>query len=134
VTDRWQVFAGYTYDQATIISSPQGDVGNRIQNTPKHDIRLWTAYDFTPDLTVGGGIDYQSNRVPGSVLDGAGDLQLVPGYWTASMVARYKINDMFTLQANLDNIMDRRYYDGLDDNHVEVGSGRSGRLTLIFSD
>lgn len=134
VTDQWQVLAGYTYDQATIISSPQGDVGNRIQNTPKHNIRLWTSYDVVPELTVGGGIDYQSNRVPGSVLDGAGYAQVVPGYWTASMVARYKINDMFSIQANFDNIMDRRYYDGLDDNHVEVGNGRSGRFTLIFND
>jgi len=134
VTDQWQVLAGYTYDQATIISSPQGDVGNRIQNTPKHNIRLWTSYDVMPELTVGGGINYQSNRVPGSVLDGANYLQVVPGYWTASLVGRYKINDMFSVQVNLDNLMDRRYYDGLDDNHVEVGNGRSGRFTLIFND
>jgi len=134
VTDQWQVLAGYTYDQATITSSPQGDVGNRIQNTPKHNVRLWTSYDFMPELTIGGGINYQSNRVPGSVLDSANYLQVVPGYWTASMVARYKINDMFAVQANFDNITDRRYYDGLDDNHVEVGNGRSGRFTLIFND
>jgi catecholate siderophore receptor len=133
VTDQWQVLAGYTYDQATIISSPQGDVGSRIQNTPKHNIRLFTSYDIMPELTVGGEIDYQSNRVPSSVRDAANYLQVVPGYWTASMLARYKINDMFSVQANFDNIMDRRYYDGLDDNHVEVGNGRSGRITLIFN-
>jgi len=134
VTDQWQVLAGYTYDQATIISSPQGDVGNRLQNTPKHNVRLWTSYDVMPELTLGGGIDYQSNRVPGSVLDGAGYTQIAPGYWVASLVGRYKINDMFSVQVNIDNLMDRRYYDGLDDNHVEVGNGRSGRFTLIFND
>jgi catecholate siderophore receptor len=134
VTDQWTVLAGYTYLQATVISSPDGDVGNRLQNTPRHSLKLWSAYDVTPDLTLGGGVDYQSSRVPGSFPDGNGFLQAVPGYATISAVARYKINDMFSLQLNVDNIADRRYYDGLDDDHVEAGNGRSAKMTLYFND
>jgi hypothetical protein len=35
------------------------------------------------------------------------------------------------LQLNVDNIADRRFYDGLDDNHVNVSAGRSVRLSFI---
>lgn len=134
VTDQWSIIAGYTYLQATVISSPDADVGNRLQNAPKHSVRLWSAYDVMPELTLGGGIEYQSNRTPGTFADGVGYLQEVPGYWTASLLARYKINDLLAVQVNLDNLLDRRYYDGLDDNHVEVGSGRSARITFVLTD
>jgi catecholate siderophore receptor len=134
VTDEWMIIGGYTYLNATVISSPDADVGNRLQNTPRHNIRLWSSYDVMPELTLGGGINYQSNRVPNSFPDSNDYVQRVPGYWTASLLARYKINDLFSVQFNLDNLFDRRYYDGLDDNHVEVGEGRSARITFILTD
>ena len=54
--DRWHVFGGYTYLQTAIIASPQGDLGFRLQNAPKHAAKLWTTYDLTEDFTVGGGV------------------------------------------------------------------------------
>jgi hypothetical protein len=36
------------------------------------------------------------------------------------------------MQLNVDNIADRRFYDGLDDNHVNVSAGRSAHLGLII--
>jgi len=134
ITDQWMVLAGYTYLQATVISSPDPDVGNRLQNSPRHSIKVWSSYDVTPDLTLGGGVDYQSSRIPNPLPDANHFLQQVPGYATISAVARYRINDMFSVQLNIDNIADRRYYDGLDDDHVEVGAGRSAKFTLFFND
>jgi catecholate siderophore receptor len=60
--DRWHVFGGYTYLQTGIIASPQGDLGFRLQNAPKRAAKLWTTYDLTEDLTVGGGVQYVGNR------------------------------------------------------------------------
>ena len=34
------------------------------------------------------------------------------------------------LQLNVDNLFDERFYYGLDDNHVNVGAGRSVHLSL----
>jgi catecholate siderophore receptor len=69
--------------------------------------------------------------VPGTVVDANGFRQEVPGYWSASALARYRIASRINLQLNVDNIANKRFYDGLDDNHVNLGAGRSVRLSFI---
>jgi catecholate siderophore receptor len=81
---------------------------------------------------VGGSVNYTSTRVPGTVVDPNGFRQRVPGYWTASALARYRVANRINVQLNVNNIADRRYYDGLDDNHVNVSAGRSAVLSVIF--
>jgi catecholate siderophore receptor len=130
-TRGWLVLAGLTYMDALILSSPNGDRGSQLQNAPRTSLRMFSAYDLTGRLTVGGSIAYSSSRVPGTVVDGNGFRQQVPGYWTASASARYRVASRISLQLNVDNIADRRFYDGLDDNHVNVSAGRSARLSMI---
>jgi catecholate siderophore receptor len=81
--DRWHVFGGYTYLQTAIIASPQGDLGFRLQNAPKHAAKLWTTYDLTENFTVGGGVQYVGNRTVQTSPDPAGFVQIVPaiGRW-----------------------------------------------------
>jgi catecholate siderophore receptor len=132
VTSDWLVLLGNTYMDASILSSPNGDRGSQLQNSPRESARLFSAYDLTKRLTVGGSVNYQSTRVPGTVVDGNGFRQQVPGYWTASALMRYRFASRADLQLNVDNIANRRFYDGLDDNHVNVAAGRSARLSLIL--
>jgi catecholate siderophore receptor len=40
--ERWHFFGGYTFLQTAIIASPNGDLGFRPQNAPKHAAKLWT--------------------------------------------------------------------------------------------
>lgn len=131
VTPEWLLFAGNTYMDASVLSSPNGDRGSQLQNAPRESWRLFSAYDLTKRLTLGASLNYQSTRVPGTVVDPNGFRQRVPGYWTASALVRYRVAPRADLQLNVDNIADRRFYDGLDDNHVNVSAGRSARLSLI---
>jgi catecholate siderophore receptor len=128
--DRWHVFGGYTYLQTAIIASPQGDLGFRLQNAPKHAAKLWTTYDLTEDLTVGGGVQYVGNRTVQSGPDPAGFLQIVPSYWTVDLMARYKLTEAVALQANIRNLNNAYGYDGIDNNHVVPLAGRSVLFTV----
>jgi catecholate siderophore receptor len=127
--DRWHVFGGYTYLQTAIIASPQGDLGFRLQNAPKHAAKLWTTYDLTEDFTVGGGVQYVGNRTVQTSPDPAGFVQIVPGYWTVDLMARYRLTDGVALQANIKNLNNAYGYDGIDNNHVVPLAGRS----VLFS-
>jgi catecholate siderophore receptor len=131
VTRAWLVLAGFTYLDTAILSSPNGDRGSPLQNAPRDNLRLFSAYDVSSKLTIGGGIEYSSSRVPGTVVDSNGFRQEVPGYWSASALARYRIAHRINLQLNVDDIANRRFYEGLDNNHVNVSAGRSVRLSLI---
>ncbi|HEY1753142.1 MAG TPA: TonB-dependent siderophore receptor [Caulobacteraceae bacterium] len=130
VTARWLVLGGYTFLDARVVASPDDDSGQPLQDAPRHNLRLFTAYDVGGRWTVGGGLGYQSSRVPASVPDANGFRQQVPGYWTASALLRYRLGPHLQLQLNADNLFDAHYYDGLDDNHVNVGAGRSIHLTI----
>jgi len=131
ITPRWLVQGGVTFLDARIIASPNADVGQPLQNAPKNAVRLFSVYDLSDRLTIGGGFDYQSSRVPASVLDANGFTQRVPGYWTAAALVRYRVSPHVALQLNADNLFNARYYDGLDDNHVNVGDGRSVQITVL---
>ena len=132
ITPRWTVLAGYTYLDARIIASPNDDVGRPLQDAPRNSVRLFSAYDVTSRLTLGGEVNYASSRVPSSVPDANGFWQQVPGFTTLSALARYQLQPNLSLQLNVDNLLDAHYYDGLDDNHVNVGAGRSVHLILAF--
>jgi catecholate siderophore receptor len=131
MTRAWLVLAGFTYLDASILSSPNGDRGSPLQNAPRDNLRLFSTYDLSGKLTLGGGVDYSSSRVPGTVVDANGFRQEVPGYWSASALVRYKVASRVNLQLNIDNISNKRFYDGIDDNHVNVSAGRAARLSFI---
>lgn len=131
VTSQWLALAGYTYLDAKIIASPNDDDGRPLQNAPRHNLRLFSSYDLTPRLTIGGALDYASSRVPSSVPDANGFWQSVRGYATLSALVRYQLSPHVGLQLNAENLANAHYYDGLDDNHVNIGAGRSVHLTLL---
>ena len=134
ISRRWLVLGGYTYLDTKILSSPNGDAGAWLQNAPRHSLRLFTAYDVTDRIELGGGVRFNSSRVPASVLDGNGYHESVPGYWAGSAMARYAVSRRAAIQVNVDNITNTRFYDGLDDNHVNIGAGRAARFSLIFNE
>ena len=130
ITPQWLVLSGYTYLDARVVASPNDDIGQPLQNAPRHNLRLFSSYDLTQRLTIGGGLGYASSRVPSSVPDANGFWQQVPGYTTLSALVRYQLSPHVGLQLNAENLTGAHYYDGLDDNHVNIGAGRSVHLTL----
>ena len=64
ITPAWQVFGGYTYLDAEIVSASalDGTQGKVPANTPKNSASLWTSYDFTREWQAGTGITYMSDR------------------------------------------------------------------------
>ncbi|MEH6952146.1 TonB-dependent siderophore receptor [Nitrobacter sp. NHB1] len=134
LTDLWQIFAGYTYQDSKIVSVPatasledRYTVGKQLPNTPQHAFSLWTTYDFTPQLTVGAGATYQSMayaRTDNTIY--------VPEYWKFDVMASYKVTKESTLQLNIYNLTDEHYYAQYYGGHAVPASGRSAILTYRY--
>ncbi|MDR4157028.1 TonB-dependent receptor, partial [Bacillus cereus] len=66
LTNRWQVFGGYTYLKSELRNNGGagaafgGTNGTAFPNTPKNSFSLWTTYQPMPKLTLGGGAYYVS--------------------------------------------------------------------------
>ncbi|WP_420170574.1 TonB-dependent receptor [Pseudomonas alloputida] len=128
LTDKWQVFAGYTYMQARQIDGgPVGKAndGNQLPNTPNNSASLWTTYSITPKLTVGGGAFYVDD-VYGSVAN----TTMVDSYVRYDAMAAYKLTKNVDLQLNVQNLTNEVYYDKAFSTHfANQAAGRTALLT-----
>lgn len=133
ITSKWQMFAGYTYLDSEL--KDNGDTaqgilneGNRFPNTAKNSASLWTTYDIFPKLTIGGGAFYvgqQFGNVDNSVS--------IPSYVRMDAMAGYQIDKNLSLQLNIQNLADKRYFDSAYSTHfAQVAAGRLSFLTLNF--
>ncbi|HTA65243.1 MAG TPA: TonB-dependent siderophore receptor, partial [Xanthomonadaceae bacterium] len=130
LTDHWEIFGGFSHlqDRITATTDPLA-LDKFAPNTPNQSVTLWTTYEPTDAWVFGGGLNYQSHRYADTE-NTAG----VPAFTIFSAMTSYKVNDHLKLQANLDNITNKLYfnniyYSGPDENHTVPGPGR----TLMLS-
>ena len=131
ITDKWQVFAGYAFmDSEQVDGGPMGKAndGNELPNTPKNSASLWTTYQVTPKLTLGGGAFYVDD-VYGSVAN----TMMVDSYVRYDAMAAYKLTKNVDLQLNVQNLTNETYYDKAFSTHfANQAAGRTALLSTNF--
>ncbi len=128
LSDAWDLTLGYTYLHSAITKSPANDLGARLKDAPMHRVALWVSYETGP-WELSAGMQYASDRAASSLLDSAGFQQYAPSFATASAQIGYAFSKTVKVQANIYNLSDERYFDGVDDAHVLPGAGRSVSFT-----
>jgi len=110
ITPEWQVIAGYTLQHASVRDggAVAQDGSSDLPYTPEHAFTLWSNYQATDALSVGGGARYVGSMHRGS--DGAvGTPSSTDGYWVADAKLGYKVNNNLDLQLNVYNLFDTHY-------------------------
>lgn len=131
ITPRWHVFGGYTFlDSEIVDDGPNAtDDGNEIPNVPTHSLSIWSTYDLLDDWTLGGGATYMSSR-----FGNTGNTVEVPDYWRFDGMASYSVTENVDLRLNVENILDKKYYDKPYVTHfATVAPGRSVVLSTDFT-
>ncbi len=131
ITESWQLFAGYTYQDGQISDSPASDNGRRPGNMPRHTATLWSTYDLTKDWQVGGGATAVDQRYLSSSLS-SGTRSHVDGYVTAQAMAKYHLTDSVDLQLNIYNLFDSTYFEMAHPSHAVPAEGRTAILSTSF--
>ncbi|MEB0078214.1 TonB-dependent siderophore receptor [Pseudomonas sp. CCI3.2] len=118
ITEKWQVFAGYSYLNSELVdpgltgrngvvtANALSSAGNEMPNTPKNSFSLWTTYEVIPKLTIGGGAFYVDD-----VYGDPANTVYVPSYTRYDAMASYKLTKNVDLQLNVQNLTDKTYYD-----------------------
>jgi catecholate siderophore receptor len=138
ITSSWEVFGGYSYNDAVVVASPNPlELGNQPPNAPHHTVSAFTTYRLPWGLVPGHGIElgvgvnYVSARTASSTpVAGSNIIERAPGYWTMRLMAQAPLTDTVSLQANVTNVTDRYYYDSLHPGHIIIGPGRAALFTL----
>lgn len=131
LTPRWEVFGSYMWmpDAQIDVAAPTASAGEREGErpwlTPIHSGTVWTTYQFTPQLRLGGGVNFRSeqspNRNPGF---------MAPAYATLDLMGEYRFSERYVLKGNISNVADTLYADSLYSGHYVPGAGRNLQLTL----
>jgi len=137
ITDKWQVFAGYSYLDSELVSSglvgrngavtagAASQAGNQMPNVPKNSATLWTTYQLAPKLTIGGGAFYVDE-----VYGDTANTVYVPSYTRFDAMAAYKLNKTVDFQVNVQNLTDKLYYDKAYAAHF---ANQAAGRTVLFS-
>jgi len=151
LTSNWNANFNYAFLQANVIGiaeEPYIPVGTPLPNDPRHGANLWTIYNLSrgplKNLTFGGGLLGQSYRYSSLATLGAVSAAtplpnvILPGFARVDLNASYGImaHDRlrYKFQMNLNNLLDRHYYEVGSASGSIPGSPRSvnGTARIFF--
>lgn len=119
--------AGYTYNTTEYKKdlTKQGQTFN--ETTPEHIARLFATYKLANNLTVGGGVNYQSEWLVGRYGSKSAKQE---GYALVNLMASYPLSENITIAVNANNVLDKKYYSYLTTDSNRYGEPRNMKLTL----
>jgi catecholate siderophore receptor len=129
ITPDWQSVLGYSYIDARITSatSPTIVPGNRVQLAPYNQVSLWNKYQFTPTWAAALGVIYFSDSFASS-----DDTVRLPGFVRVDAAVYAKIDEMWRVQLNVENIFNKGYWATADgNNNISPGQPRTFRVTAL---
>ena len=125
ITRQWSVYSGYAFMDSLIAeSNTPAEVDNALALTPEHTFNLWTTYELSFGLSIGGGAQYMD-----AVFRNATNTTQVPSYWLINALASYRVNQFMTLRFNGQNLANEHYVDRIGGGHYIPGPSRQ----LMFS-
>jgi len=128
ITRAWSVAGGYAYQDAYVTSATTAAIaGAQVGQSPHHMVSLWNNYRLLPRLSVGLGLLNRSAMF--ATID---DSVRIPSYFRTDAALFYSLTERIRLQANVENLFDRRYIANTDSNtNISPGSPRAVRLALV---
>ncbi|EOI3551583.1 ferric-rhodotorulic acid/ferric-coprogen receptor FhuE [Cronobacter turicensis] len=129
LTDNWQLTFG-----ASRYIAEAGDGVAVNPDQPRTTMKLFTRYQLPslPALTVGGGARWQTKTWQ-NIAGPNGDTRISQnGYTVVDLFTRYQATKNLAIQANLNNVFDKEYYDYLGTYGV-YGAPRNFSVTASYS-
>ena len=137
ITPAWEVFASYAWipraeiDEVGPGGSLTGELeGQRPSLTPRHSGTLFTTYQLTPEIRIGGGLNARSGQTPNRNPAGI----VAPSFVTGDLMVEYAFSKEIAFKVNVINVTNELYADSLYTGHYIPGQPRTfyGTMTARF--
>ncbi|PKH25002.1 ferric-rhodotorulic acid/ferric-coprogen receptor FhuE [Enterobacterales bacterium CwR94] len=111
ITDNWNMMFGAS---RFIAEDKDGISVNPDQ--PRTTLKLFTSYrlPFLQDLTVGGGVNWQNSTWWSGDVPAGATRPEQSSFALVSLFSRYQVTKDLSVQANVNNLFDKEYYDYLN--------------------
>ena len=129
LTRAWTVAGGYAYQDAFISSATAAArVGAKVALVPQQTFSLWNNYKILPKLSAGLGLIHQAD-----MWAGIDNTVIIPSFTRADAAVYYSLTEKLRIQANVENLMDRRYFSTAhSNNNITPGFARAVRIGLTM--
>lgn len=132
INPQWDVFAGLGFLRAVIDKSGsnaagQAEVGQNPGLSPTRQATLFTTYRMGDKWRIGGGLTAVSQNKPANSVTST---NRAPGYAKVDALLEYAINQGNTVKLNIDNALNKVYFNSLYRGFAAPGPERSVRVTL----
>lgn len=127
ITRNLQIVAGYAYQDAELTRALSASVpaGTLLPLVPEHSGYVWGRWDINTHWGLGLGINGR-----GKVYTTTSNTVSLPGFSRIDAAVYYKASEHLKLQANIENLADKRYYASAhNDNNISIGSPREVKLS-----
>ena len=127
LTPAWSVAGGYAYQNAFVTSATTAAIaGAQVGQVPHHTLSLWNHYRFHPKVAAALGVLARSDMF--AAIDNTVRL---PSYVRTDGALYFVVTKQLRLQANLENLFDKKYYINADSNtNISPGFPRTLRVGL----
>jgi catecholate siderophore receptor len=128
VTRAWRIAGGYAYQDAFVTSdTAAARAGLQVGQVPHNNFSLWNSYQVLPRLGAGLGVIHRSEMF--ATIDNTVTL---PGYTRADAAVFFSLTERVRIQANVENLTNKRYYINADSNtNITPGASRGVRVGLV---
>ena len=137
LSEKWEVFAGATVmnpviDQGWSNNAPtDANKGAIAKYTPKQTANIWTTYKLDDKLTAGFGLYYTGKRYVGDGNKDQSTTYYAAGYVRADAMLSYE-ERKYNVRLNVNNLTNKKYYDGLYGGHASTAAPREVQLTVGY--
>jgi catecholate siderophore receptor len=123
----WSVAGGYAYQDARITNATSAaPAGARAAQVPRHGVSLWNRVQLRPRWSAGVGVIRRADMF--AAVDNKVTL---PGYTRVDAALYYSVTEKIRVQANAENLFDRRYFINADgNNNISPGAPVAVRIGL----
>ena len=127
IAPNWQLSAGYALQDAEITETTRSaPAGREVPLTPKHQLSLWSRYDFSDAIGLGLGVRHQS-RSFASISNAVA----IPAYTRVDAALFLRLSEAVEAQVNVENLLDERYFPTAhNDNNISTGAPLNARATV----
>ncbi|HKQ04817.1 MAG TPA: TonB-dependent siderophore receptor [Blastocatellia bacterium] len=127
MTRAWRIAGGYAFQDAFITrDTVAARAGAQVAQVPHQTFSLWNNYQILARLSAGLGLIRRSDMF--AAVDNKVTL---PGYTRADAAVFFRLTEKLRLQANVENLLDKRYYLNADSNtNISPGAARTLRVGL----
>lgn len=123
LSDDWSLAFGFAHFTA---EDAKGDTFNT--KASRNTATVFTKYKVNNELSLGGGLNFYSK-----IYTGTGTSYIEQeAFMLANLMANYKIDKHTELQLNINNLFDKKYYEGIGTNLMVYGSPRNAMLSVRY--